>query len=239
MPNRQLKSQRLYQQLADSVKSQIVKGELASGDQLPNEKDLSMQYGVSRTVVREAMKALAQEGLIEVQAGRGTFVAHQTLDAIKRSLGNLSMLQGDQFSGDLTEVRELLEPGITFLAAQRATPDSIALMEKAIETMEGALTNADVYIAADNVFHNALAEATGNDLIVSLLDPIIGLLLEQRRYVFKSKHGGPRAGQLFHKRILKAIKARDPEAARQAMLEHLQQVRGDSKAEEMPDRQKA
>jgi GntR family transcriptional regulator, transcriptional repressor for pyruvate dehydrogenase complex len=239
MAYKPLKSQRLYQQLADNVKSQIINGDLVSGDKLPNEKELSEQYGVSRTVVREAMKALAQEGLIEVQAGRGTYVVYQTLDAVKRSLGNLGMFEKDHYWGDLVEVRELLEPGITYLAAQRASPEWVESMAKAIDTMESSLSDADVYIAADNEFHNALARATGNDLIASLLDPIIGLLIEQRRFVFKSKHGGPRAGQMFHRRILRAIKEKDAEGARQAMIEHLQQVKGDTKPEEMPEREKA
>lgn len=238
MPYKPLKSQRLFQQLADDVKSQIMNGELVSGDKLPSEPELSEKYSVSRTVVREAMKTLAQEGLIEVQAGRGTFVVYQTLDAVKRSLGNLGMFEKEQYSVELVEVRELLEPGITHLAAQRAKPEHIAAMAEAVETMENALTNADVYIIADNKFHNALAQATGNDLIASLLDPIIGLLIEQRRYVFKSKHGGPRAGQVFHRRILKAIREKDADGARQAMIEHLQQVRGDTTPDLLPEREK-
>ena len=231
MAYKPLKSQRLFQQLADNIKSQIMHGELVSGNKLPNEKELSEKFGVSRTVVREAMKALAQEGLIEVLAGRGTYVVYQTLDAVKRSLGNLGMFEKEQYWEDLVEVRELLEPGITYLAAQRAKPEDILAMTQAVETMENALDDADVYIAADNKFHNSLAKASGNNLISSLLDPIIGLLIEQRRFVFKSKHGGPRAGQVFHRRILKGITKKNADEARQAMIEHLQQVRGDTKPE--------
>jgi DNA-binding FadR family transcriptional regulator len=231
MAYKPLISQRLYQQLADNIKSQIIHGELESGNKLPNERELSEKFGVSRTVVREAMKALAQEGLIEVQPGRGTYVVYQTLDAVKRSLGNLAMFDKEQHYEDLVEVRELFEPGIAYLAALRAKPEHILAMTEAVETMENALENADVYITADNKFHNSLAEATGNDLISSLLDPIIGLLIEQRRFVFRSKHGGPRAGQVFHKRILKALKEKDANEARQAMIEHLQQVMGDTKPE--------
>lgn len=223
-----LKSQRLYEQLTNNIKTQIMKGELVSGNQLPNERELSENFGVSRTVVREAMKALAQEGLIEVRPGRGTYVVYQTLDAVKRSLGNLGMFEKEEHWSDLVEVRELFEPGIAYLAAQRATPADILAITEAVETMETAFEDANIYIAADNRFHNSLARATGNKLIASLLDPIIELLIEQRRYVFKSKHGGPRAGQVFHKRILKEIKEKNAEGARQAMIEHLQQVRRDT-----------
>lgn len=231
MAYKPLKSQRLYQQLADNIKTQITNGELESGNKLPNERELSEKFGVSRTVVREATKVLTQEGLIEVQPGRGTYIVYQTMDAVKRSLGNLAMFEKDQHKGDLVEVRELLEPGIAYLAAQRAKPEHILAMTEAVDTMENAFENADIYIAADNKFHNSLAKATGNDLIVSLLDPIIELLIEQRRFVFKSKHGGPRAGQTFHKQILKAVKELDADAARLTMIEHLKQVRKDTKHE--------
>jgi GntR family transcriptional repressor for pyruvate dehydrogenase complex len=229
MAYKPLKSQRLYQQLADNIKAQILHGELESGNKLPNERDLSEKFGVSRTVVREAMKALAQEGLIEVQPGRGTYVVYQTMDAVKRSLGNLAMFDKEQHWEDLVQVRELFEPGIARLAALNAKPEDILAMTEAVETMENTLENADSYIAADNKFHNALASASGNDLISSLLDPIIGLLIEQRRFVFNSKHGGPRAGQVFHKKILRAVKQRDADAAYQAMMEHLKQVSRDTK----------
>jgi GntR family transcriptional regulator, transcriptional repressor for pyruvate dehydrogenase complex len=231
MAYKPLKSQRLYQQLADDIKTQIVHGELESGNKLPNERELSEKFGVSRTVVREAMKSLAQEGLVEIQPGRGTYVVYQTMDAVKRSLGNLAMFDKEQHWEDLVQVRELFEPGIARLAALNAKPEDILAMTEAVETMENTLENADSYIAADNKFHNALASATGNNLISSLLDPIIGLLIEQRRFVFNSKHGGPRAGQVFHKKILKAVKQRDGDAAHQAMMEHLKQVSRDTKQE--------
>jgi GntR family transcriptional repressor for pyruvate dehydrogenase complex len=231
MAYKPLKSQRLYQQLADDIKTQIVHGELESGNKLPNERELSEKFGVSRTVVREAMKSLAQEGLIEIQPGRGTYVVYQTMDAVKRSLGNLAMFDKEQHWEDLVQVREMFEPGIAFLAALNAKPEDVLTLTEAVDTMENALENADVYIAADNKFHNSLASATGNKLISSLLDPIIGLLIEQRRFVFKSKYGGPRAGQVFHKKILKAIKEQDAVAAQQAMTDHLKQVRRDTKQE--------
>lgn len=223
-----LKPQRLYEQLTDDIKTQIMNGELVSGDKLPNERELSERYGVSRTVVREAMKSLAQEGVIEVRPGRGTYIVYQTLNAVKRSLGNLGMFEKQEHWSDLVELREMFEPGIAYLAAQRAKPEHITAIAEAVSTMETSLENADVFIAADNKFHNSLALATGNALISSLMDPIIELLIEQRRYVFKSKHGGPRAGQVYHKRILKAIKEKNAEAARQAMIDHLKQVRQDS-----------
>jgi GntR family transcriptional repressor for pyruvate dehydrogenase complex len=153
------------------------------------------------------------------------------MDAVKRSLGNLAMFDKEQHWEDLVQVRELFEPGIARLAALNAKPEDILAMTEAVETMENSLENPDSYIAADNKFHNALASATGNDLISSLLDPIIELLIEQRRFVFNSKHGGPRAGQVFHKKILKTVKQRDGDAAQQAMMEHLKQVSRDTKQE--------
>src|ERR1700677_2935294 len=100
-------------------------------------------------------------------------------------------------------------------------------MREAVAEMDRNLHDPDAYVEADLDFHLALAEAAGNPLILSLLDSIVGLLREQRSRIFDVE-GGPERGQYHHKRILAAVEQRDPEAARGAMREHLQQVLSDS-----------
>jgi GntR family transcriptional repressor for pyruvate dehydrogenase complex len=129
-------------------------------------------------------------------------------------------------SDNLVEVRGILEPEIAALAAGRATEKEIAAMREAIRIMDENLNNADAYIAADNRFHEALAEATQNTLIIILVQSIVNLLSEQRKQVFQVE-GGPQRGQVHHKRILEYVTRREPEAARAAMHLHLQQVRED------------
>jgi DNA-binding FadR family transcriptional regulator len=145
----------------------------------------------------------------------------------------LRLSQGDA-AGDLVAVRELLEPEIAFLAAQRAGQDHLQAMRKAVEAMDAAMESPEKFIEADLDFHLALAEGTGNILIPFLIDPIVDLMREQRTRIFNVP-GGPARGQLHHKRLLEAVSRRDPEAARQEMRDHLKQVREDSAASKTTD----
>lgn len=202
-------------------------GELERGDKLPSERELAEQFGVSRTAVREAVKALQEKGLIEVQPGRGTFVTAGTSNAVRQSLGRALQFQPDTAPGELVAVRELLEPQIAAMAAERAQPEHIAAMRRAVDAMDASMEEPERFIEADLNFHLALADATGNSLITLLIDPIVDLLREQRTRIF-SVPGGPERGQKHHNRILEAVSSSNPDAAREAMKEHLQQVRDDS-----------
>lgn len=218
----------LYQQMADQIKERIFRNELVEGEQLPNETELAEQFGVSRTVVREAMKRLEQEGFVEVQRGRGTFVVYRAGEAVRQSLGNLMEAQrGDNWRA-LVEVRELLEPGIAYLAALRAGEEDLAALRAAVAVMDEAMDDADAYIQADSAFHLALAHATGNALVTALAESMVALLAAQRKAIFATPTG-PQDGQYHHKRILHAIEHHDGAAARTAMAEHMQQVRRDTK----------
>jgi GntR family transcriptional regulator, transcriptional repressor for pyruvate dehydrogenase complex len=132
-------------------------------------------------------------------------------------------------SDNLVEVREILEPEIAALAAERATDEHIAALQEAVEIMDAHLDDADTYIAADNDFHRALAKATQNDLILAFVDSIVDLLSEQRKHIFSVKDGAWR-GQIHHKLLLDTVRRHDPDAARTAMSAHLHQVRADVKS---------
>jgi GntR family transcriptional repressor for pyruvate dehydrogenase complex len=224
-----IQSERLYEQIVSQIEQRIEAGDLKVGDQLPSERELAEQFTVSRTAVREAVKALRQKGLVEIRPGRGTFITDGTTDTIRNSLGMLIKFGGKNGSMNLVEVREILEPEIAALAATRITDDYITTMREAVEIMDTALDNVDVFVEADLDFHLALAEGTQNPLIPILMDSIIDLLRKQRKRTGLSK-GGLQRGQVHHKQILDAVTRRDPQAARQAMHDHLQQVRDDSKA---------
>jgi DNA-binding FadR family transcriptional regulator len=187
---------------------------------------LAEQFQASRTAVREAMKTLAQKGLVDMRPGRGTIVIDGTTQAMRHSLGLMMRVGQAGGSDELVEVREILEPEIAALAAARAKQDYVAAMQEAVNVMDASLDDVDSYIAADNDFHRALAKATQNSLILAIVDSIVGLLSEQRKHIFAVK-GGPERGQIHHKHVLDAILRHDPEAARIAMRAHLQQVRAD------------
>lgn len=241
-----IEPERLYERIIQQIEKRILSGELHVGDQLPSERELALQFGVSRTAVREAIKILSQKGLLLCQTGRGTFVADQTFRAASSSLQLLVKISSGEGLEHLEEVREVLEPEIAFRAASRATDREIAAMRDAVNRMDAVLSyrasnkeisnSVDAWIQdpyafaiADHSFHLALAEATQNPLFPALTNTIVDLLREQRRLI-SLRDGAAGHGQYYHKRILEAIIARDPEAARQVMQAHLQQVREDIRA---------
>ena len=220
-------SRRIYEKIVEQIQSQIVGGKLRPGDRLPAERDLAEKFHVSRTAVRDAVRTLREKGLVDGHPGRGTFVTDGTASAMRGSLGLMMKIGNTNGASDLAEVREIFEPEIAALAAKNATKDQIAQMREAAAAMDEALNDAEAFVEADLNFHLALARATQNPLIPSLIDPIVDLLREERKGTFR--RGGALRGQQHHKRILEAISRRDPEAARAAMRAHLKQVRKDGK----------
>jgi GntR family transcriptional repressor for pyruvate dehydrogenase complex len=218
---------RLYEQIVQQIQDSIVKGDLKGGAQLPAERDLAQQFGVSRTAVREAMKTLREKGLVEAYPGRGTFVTNGTARSMRQTLDRVVRSGPSEGAVHLVEVREILEPEIAALAAQRADEEARTAMRESIDVMDAARLDPEAFIEGDLDFHLVLAEAAGNPLILSLIDSIVGLLREQRMRTYYIE-GGPERGQYHHKRILDAIEHRDPQGARNAMCAHLRQVREDS-----------
>jgi GntR family transcriptional regulator, transcriptional repressor for pyruvate dehydrogenase complex len=224
-----IQSSRLYEQIVQQIEESILSGEMSEGSQLPAERDLAKQFGVSRTAVREAIKALQEKGLVDAFPGRGTFVTNGTSNSMRRSLDRI--IKGGETDGwaYLVEVREILEPEIAAMAAVRADDQDIAAMREAVDVMDHARRDSDAFIEADLDFHLALAEAAANPIVLSLIDSIVGLLREQRLRTFHVD-GGPDRGQHHHKLILEAIERHDQQGARKAMQAHLSQVREDSRS---------
>jgi GntR family transcriptional regulator, transcriptional repressor for pyruvate dehydrogenase complex len=238
MPYVPVQTTKLFEQITEQIEQQILRGDLQSGDRLPTERELAEQFHASRTAVREAMKILAQKGLLEMRPGRGTIVINGTSQALRDSLGLMLRVGQVDSARELVEVREILEPEIAALAAVRATERDVVDLREAVETMDAHLHDADAFISADNLFHQVLARATQNTLVLTLMDPIMELLSEQRKQIF-FVDGGPLRGQFHHKQLLDAIGHHDCEAARNAMRAHLQQVRADvSAAQELRANQK-
>jgi len=213
------------------IEESILKGSLKPGDQLPAERELAQRFGVSRTAVREAVKALREKGLVEAYSGRGTFITDGTAQAMRQSLDWMTKVGRQDGLPYLVELRSILEPEIAALAATRAEEQHMTAMRDAFNVMDRSREDPAAYIEADLDFHLALAEAAANPLILSLIDSIVGLLREQRMRIFYVE-GGPERGQYHHKRILDAIEQHNAEKARAAMRAHLLQVREDSKSSE-------
>jgi GntR family transcriptional regulator, transcriptional repressor for pyruvate dehydrogenase complex len=227
-------SGRLYEQIVAQIEERILSGELRPGDKLPAERELAEQFGVSRTAIREAMKALTQSGLVVIQPGKGTFVTDSTSMVVRHSLDMLFRVGNETGIKDLVEVREILEPEIAALAATRASSEDIEAMEEAVKAMDQAMDDPDTFIEADLDFHLALAQGSNNALIPILIDSLVDLLREHRKRA-ASVEGGLERGQPYHKIIFEAIKSNDTEAARDSMRAHLEQVRKEIETTLSPD----
>ena len=224
-----VQSSRLYEQIVEQIEQSVQKGDLKPGDQLPAERELAEQFGVSRTAVREAVKALREKGLVEAYPGKGTFITSGSSNPMRQSLDRMMRSAQVDATSSLVEVREILEPEIAALAAVRATEENLNSLREAMAVMDAAKRDPDAYIEADLDFHLELAEAAANPLILSLIDSIIGVLREQRMRIFEVD-GGPDRGQYHHKKILEAVEHQDAPGAREAMRAHLRQVREDSRS---------
>src|SRR6266571_4229689 len=123
-----VRSSRLYEQIVQQVEESIHKSVLKPGDQLPPERELAQQFGVSRTAVREAVKALHEKGLVEAYPGRGTFVTDGTSYSMRQSLDRMLKIGQPEGSAFLAEVREILEPEIAALAATRVDDEDLVSM---------------------------------------------------------------------------------------------------------------
>ena len=212
---------RLYKQIADQLQGLIVARSLQPGDKLPSERELAEQLGISRTVVREAIRTLSVRGLVKVKPGCGTYVQALSPDAAMASIELLLKLRHTPESlGNLYEIRRMVEIEIAGLAAERATDEDCAGLGAAIEGMVANMDDPKAFTDHDLAFHAALATATQNDLFGALLSPISNLWLD---VILISYHapGAAAEGVEYHRELLDSIKQRDRERARQVMQAHI------------------
>lgn len=214
-----VKSTRIYEEIVRQVKAMIAEGRLKSGDQLPPERDLAEKFVVSRTSVREALRALETLGLLEIRPGEGTFVRATSVDALVEPLA-LAMASQREAIAELFETRRILEPAIAALAAERATPDDVRDMDRILAAQAGEVAAGGTGVEQDARFHAAIATAAHNRTITLVVNRIMDVLTQSREDSL-SISGRPERSHHDHRRILAAITSRDPEAARSAMLDHL------------------
>lgn len=214
-----IKSTRIYEEIVRQVKGLIAEGRLKSGDRLPPERDLAEKFVVSRTSVREALRALESRGLIEIRAGEGAFVRHISPEALIEPLA-LVILPHREAVKELFEARRLLEPAIAALAARRATPEDLAEMERILEEQAREVAQGRTGLAQDAAFHAAVANSAHNRSISRIVSALMDLLTQSRE---ESLHtaGRPTRSHQDHVRILAAIRRRDEVAAHRAVLDHL------------------
>ncbi|MCU1495027.1 MAG: GntR family transcriptional regulator protein [Acidimicrobiaceae bacterium] len=223
----QIKKNSLVQRLVAEVRGRITSGELPLGHQLPTEATMAAEFGVSRPLLREALAELRSEGFVKTVNGKGSFVHHPSESELSSAFSRQLQLSGatPELTADhLYEARQAIELHAAELATKRRTPELIATLERLLQAMQDSGGDAAAYTAADVDFHVAVARATLNPLFPTLLAPIATMIVEG---MFES-HGttdAVRLGITAHTKILKAIKAGDPGAARRAMQAHLRESR--------------
>ena len=218
------------------LREMIHRGELRHGDRLPPERDLAKLLGVSRPTLRAGIRTLAAVGVLQSKQGAGTFVVEA--DASPALDGNplrmMASLHG--FSNDeMFEARIALEMSVAGLAAERATGEQLAAMSEEVAEMFAALDAPEDYLVHDMRFHQTIAGASGNRILTALMNMVAGILFETRsKTVYRALDLKESAD--MHRQIYRAIRDRNPEAAREAMREHLLHTRAAQESELMNQR---
>lgn len=213
---------RLSDAVIEQIITQISEGTLKVGDQLPSERELINQFGISRTSVRDAIRSLEVRGILEVRQGLGTFVT-SSRHRISPDDFLVSWLRENEHKLlEILEVREALEIKAAHLAAQRRKEHDVEQMEQLIYEMDGVLSEGDVEAATviDRRFHFLLTEISGNQLLVALTENI-NEVLHELRYSTLNMPGRAEMALSEHKPIVDAIKLGDPERAQSAVVAHL------------------
>jgi DNA-binding FadR family transcriptional regulator len=207
----------LYRSVQDSVKRYIVERGLAAGDALPPETHLARDLGISRNSVREAVKALESLGVLEVRPGKGLYVRSFSLDPILDNLA-YSILSDRNSIEELMEVRRYLEVSLLPRAIPALTPDKLAALRRLVQGMAEKAARGKAFPEEDRLFHRTLAEATGNTLLVKLLD-VFWTVFSRLRDTSITVNPAPEHTRRTHARVLEAIEAHDVPAAQAAMVE--------------------
>jgi len=205
-------------ELAATLEDRILSGEWPVGTRLPSERQLAEHYGVSRPVVREALRALQERGLLEISPGRGSFVRQaQATDAASRLDALYRRRQATP--RDLVEARTMLECATVALATERATTDDLARMEQALRRFDASQTIVE-QARYDLAFHLAIARAAHNPVIETMFGSIATLTYELMLRSL-SDADVTRVSIPYHRIIYEAIQSRDSDRAQAAMAEHL------------------
>jgi len=213
---------RPYEQIVTQIQAAIRDGQFARGARLPTERELSESFGVSRSVVREAVKVLGAMGLVESRQGSGLYVRHDTIPTVSRAF-ILSVSPDAESVDRLFEFRQGLETEAARRAAERRTEGHLAVLREAVDFGDSAVASTDwgIFGEADGRFHEAIAAASGN--------PYLRVAIATARdmqsdvvSLFAAKAGSMREAVLHHRSILEAIAAADAPLAAERMSHHIQ-----------------
>jgi GntR family transcriptional repressor for pyruvate dehydrogenase complex len=216
---------RLSDRVTQAMLDSILASKIAPGDALPSERALAEQFGVSRTVIREAVRNLDARGVLDVQSGSGVRVANVDPSVVDDAL-QLFLWSSPVSFEKVHEVREMLEVQAARLAAGRAGEEDLARMRESLARLADRLPDVEAAATEDVEFHRHVARSTQNDLMLVLHDCLGSTLVQIRRQAMTQSTRAGADALAAHTAIFKAIAAHDADGAAEAMHFHLSQVRG-------------
>jgi GntR family transcriptional repressor for pyruvate dehydrogenase complex len=219
------------EQVIAHVRGLIERRTLRPGDRLASERQLAREVGISRPSVRAGLRSLAAMGVVRTRRGAGTFITDGPPALDNEALGLLATLHGISFD-KLFEARRILEVGSVALAAERASGDQMMAMSDEVTGMYAALNDPQGFLVHDVRFHQAVAAGANNPVLGALIEMVASLHYEQRRATVERARDQLREGADLHRKIYRAIRARDPEAASAAMDDHLRRAQAALASEE-------
>jgi GntR family transcriptional repressor for pyruvate dehydrogenase complex len=217
-----IKRTRIHEEVVNQIHELIREGRFKAGDQLASERELAETFKVSRTSVREALRALETQGLIVTRSGMGTFVADLPTESLVAPLAKF-LIEEKNALADIFEMRKLIEPQIAALAAERATEEEIERMRGILEKQREQIRQGATGVEADTEFHFAIGKATQNQALQRLASALMDLLSHSREESLQTP-GRDEASLTSHYGILKAIEEHDADRAREAMIEHITKI---------------
>lgn len=215
-----IKREPLATEIARRLVDYILSGEVEPGNRMPSERQLAEAFGVGRSAMREALKALTLIGLIEVRQGDGTFLKKADASLLPQVI-EWGLLLGEQRTMDLVEARQHIEVVLAGLAARRRSSADVAELQRLLRAMEAAIDDNQAFVEADVAFHLKLADAAGNSILKDVHSGIQALLRAWISRVIASANSAvPSYSE--HVPIVAAIEEGDPIAAAAAMERHME-----------------
>jgi GntR family transcriptional repressor for pyruvate dehydrogenase complex len=213
-------SGRATDQAIAKIKELISSGEFTAGARLPTERELTQRFGLSRSSLREAVRALALVGVLESRVGDGTYVTTLEPDLLLTGIGFVSDLASGESLLEIHAIRRLLEPEATRMATPNLTGDDLAALERCLEQMAAA-EGVPAFIDADTAFHRIILDACGNGALSSLIQNLSSGTLRARLWQSLVERSATKATLAAHRAIYDALVARDADMAAAADLMHL------------------
>jgi GntR family transcriptional regulator, transcriptional repressor for pyruvate dehydrogenase complex len=211
----------LTDEAIDRIREFVQSGRFPPGSKLPPEQELAAELGISRSPVREAVKALSLARVLQVRRGDGTYVTSLAPSLLLEGLGSAVALMNGGGVLELTEVRRLLEPAATGLAATRITTEQLDEVHHLLDAMHTAADDIERLTVLDAAFHHAVIAATGNETLTTLLDSISSRTLRARIWRGTVDHGVTHLTLAQHNAIYTALANHDAAIATAAALMHV------------------